>query len=146
MLILSYLWLKSWLPEHNFLNFFRQSNSKIKVNDYLDTMFADPGPQCLLWLPLMHRMSNVENVLHPISCSFCSSESMMGFRYKCQRCPNYQLCQNCFWYGQANGSHSNDHEMKEYSTYVSYLVIVVCCCCCFFNSVLYTFFGISVFN
>ncbi|XP_063722761.1 dystrobrevin beta-like isoform X3 [Symsagittifera roscoffensis] len=93
--------------------------NKVKINDYLDTMFADPGPQCLLWLPLMHRMANVENVLHPIACSFCSAESMMGFRYKCQRCANYQLCQTCFWYGQASGTHSNDHEMKEYSTYKS---------------------------
>lgn len=29
------------------------------VNMFLD-MVADP-PQCLIWLPLMHRMANVEN-------------------------------------------------------------------------------------
>ncbi|XP_075240364.1 dystrobrevin beta-like isoform X4 [Convolutriloba macropyga] len=106
--------LKSCFP-----HFSQPGGAKVKINDYLDTMFADPGPQCLLWLPLMHRMANVENVLHPIACSFCNAESMMGFRYKCQRCPNYQLCQTCFWYGQASGNHSNDHEMKEYSTYKS---------------------------
>ena len=116
-----------------------QAGNKVKVNDYLDTMFADPGPQCMLWLPLMHRMANVENVLHPICCSYCNGDSMMGFRYKCQRCANYQLCQTCFWYGQANGTHSHDHEMKEYSTYVRPTLASptnpACICCeCLFRS------------
>lgn len=44
--------------------------------------------------------------------------SFTGFRYKCQRCPNYQLCQQCFWRGRTSGNHSNEHEMKEYSSYV----------------------------
>jgi hypothetical protein len=43
----------------------------------------------------------------------------MGFRYKCQRCYNYHLCQDCFWRGRTSGNHSNEHEMKEYSSYVS---------------------------
>ncbi|KHJ85873.1 zinc finger, ZZ type, partial [Oesophagostomum dentatum] len=45
--------------------------------------------------------------------------SFTGFRYKCQRCSNYQLCQNCFWRGRTSQNHSNEHEMKEYSSYKS---------------------------
>uniref|UniRef100_A0A8C3L815 Dystrobrevin n=1 Tax=Chrysolophus pictus TaxID=9089 RepID=A0A8C3L815_CHRPC len=78
-----------------------------------------PPPQCLVWLPLLHRLANVENVFHPVECSYCHSESMMGFRYRCQQCHNYQLCQDCFWRGHASGSHSNQHQMKEYTSWKS---------------------------
>ncbi|XP_053565441.1 dystrobrevin beta [Bombina bombina] len=92
---------------------------KIALNMFLDTIMADPPPQCLVWLPLMHRLAHVENVFHPVECSFCRCESMMGFRYRCQQCHSYQLCQNCFWRGHANGPHSNQHQMKEHSSWKS---------------------------
>ncbi|XP_041101990.1 dystrobrevin alpha-like isoform X16 [Polyodon spathula] len=92
---------------------------KILLNNFLDSLMSDPPPQCLVWLPLMHRLANVENVFHPVECSYCHSESMMGFRYRCQQCHNYQLCQDCFWRGHASGSHSNQHQMKEYTSWKS---------------------------
>ncbi|XP_019901082.1 dystrobrevin alpha isoform X9 [Esox lucius] len=92
---------------------------KVSLNMFLDTLMSDPPPQCLVWLPLMHRLANVENVFHPVECSYCHSESMMGFRYRCQPCHNYQLCQDCFWRGHASGSHSNQHQMKEYTSWKS---------------------------
>ncbi|XP_032071861.1 dystrobrevin beta isoform X3 [Thamnophis elegans] len=92
---------------------------KVTLNMFLDTLMADPPPQCLVWLPLMHRLAHVENVFHPVECSYCRCESMMGFRYRCQQCHNYQLCQNCFWRGHANGPHSNQHQMKEHSSWKS---------------------------
>uniref|UniRef100_A0A8C1TS31 Dystrobrevin n=1 Tax=Cyprinus carpio TaxID=7962 RepID=A0A8C1TS31_CYPCA len=92
---------------------------KVSLNVFLDTFMSDPPPQCLVWLPLMHRLANVENVFHPVECSYCHSQSMMGFRYRCQQCDNYQLCQECFWRGHASGSHSNQHQMKEYMSWKS---------------------------
>ncbi|KAM6918736.1 dystrobrevin alpha isoform 4-T5 [Xenentodon cancila] len=92
---------------------------KVSLNTFLDTLMSDPPPQCLVWLPLMHRLANVENVFHPVECSYCHTESMMGFRYRCQQCYNYQLCQDCFWRGHASGSHSNQHQMKEYTSWKS---------------------------
>uniref|UniRef100_A0A8C3TZ43 Dystrobrevin n=1 Tax=Catharus ustulatus TaxID=91951 RepID=A0A8C3TZ43_CATUS len=92
---------------------------KVMLNMFLDTLMADPPPQCLVWLPLMHRLAHVENVFHPVECSYCHCESMMGFRYRCQQCHNYQLCQNCFWRGHASGTHSNQHQMKEHSSWKS---------------------------
>lgn len=130
---------------------------KILLNTFLDVLMADPPPQCLVWIPLMHRLANVENgtwdfyilfpiahcvwtprsqnmaqlkhglrlslcccpaVFHPVECSYCQSESMMGFRYRCQQCHGYQLCQSCFWRGHASGPHSNQHQMKEHSSWV----------------------------
>ncbi|XP_030218630.1 dystrobrevin alpha isoform X11 [Gadus morhua] len=92
---------------------------KVYLNTFLDTLMSDPSPQCLVWLPLMHRLANVENVFHPVECAYCRTESMMGFRYRCQQCHNYQLCQGCFWRGHASGSHSNQHQMKEYTSWKS---------------------------
>ncbi|KAM6081650.1 dystrobrevin beta isoform 7-T7 [Chlamydotis macqueenii] len=104
--------------EHSVRTCFPQQR-KIMLNMFLDTLMADPPPQCLVWLPLMHRLAHVENVFHPVECSYCRCESMMGFRYRCQQCHNYQLCQNCFWRGHASGPHSNQHQMKEHSSWSS---------------------------
>ncbi|XP_037541863.1 dystrobrevin beta [Nematolebias whitei] len=90
---------------------------RVMLNMFLDIV-AEP-PECLIWLPLMHRMANVEHVYHPVTCSFCRSNGMTGFRYRCLRCRGYQLCQNCFWRGNASGSHSNQHQMKEHSYWKS---------------------------
>lgn len=37
------------------------------LNMFLDTMMADPPPQCLVWLPLMHRLAHVENGEHSLT-------------------------------------------------------------------------------
>uniref|UniRef100_A0A665WKW1 Dystrobrevin n=1 Tax=Echeneis naucrates TaxID=173247 RepID=A0A665WKW1_ECHNA len=90
---------------------------RVMLNMFLDIV-ASPPP-CLVWLPLMHRMANVEHIYHPVSCSYCRGNGMTGFRYRCLRCRGYQLCQNCFWRGNTSGSHSNQHQMKEHSSWKS---------------------------
>ncbi|XP_059212183.1 dystrobrevin beta-like [Centropristis striata] len=90
---------------------------RVMLNMFLDIV-AEPPP-CLVWLPLMHRMANVEHVYHPVSCSYCRGNGMTGFRYRCLRCRGYQLCQNCFWRGNASGSHNSQHQMKEHSSWKS---------------------------
>ncbi|KAL3285963.1 hypothetical protein HHI36_000477 [Cryptolaemus montrouzieri] len=92
-------------------------NAKITVNDFLDTMMSDPGPPVLLWLPLLHRIANVENVVHPIQCDSCQKERFTGFRYRCQKCPHYTLCQDCFWRGRVSNPHTLDHQVKEYASF-----------------------------
>lgn len=38
--------------------------TKVTVNDFMDMMMSDPGPHCLVWLPLLHRLASVENGEH----------------------------------------------------------------------------------
>ncbi|XP_067097201.1 dystrobrevin, beta a isoform X1 [Osmerus mordax] len=92
---------------------------RVLLNTFLDSMLSEPAPECLLWLPLLHRLADVENVYHPVRCSCCRTNGMTGFRYRCRRCHGYQLCQDCFWRGNVSGSHSNQHQMKEHSTWKS---------------------------
>nr|CAH7714683.1 unnamed protein product [Callosobruchus chinensis] len=92
-------------------------NVKVTVNDFLDIMMSDPGPPALVWLPLMHRIANVENVIHPVQCDSCQREGFAGFRYRCQKCPHYTLCQDCFWRGRTSLSHTLEHHVKEYASF-----------------------------
>lgn len=78
---------------------------------------SDPGPACLSWLPLLHRIANAESVVHHgLRCASCRTESFRGLKYKSDRSPNYQLCQACFWCGHIAGEHKND-VFKEYNSF-----------------------------
>lgn len=92
---------------------------RVMLNMFLDSMVSEPPPDCLLWLPLLHRLADSEHVYHPVRCSYCRNNGMTGFRYRCRRCHSYQLCQDCFWRGNVSGSHSNQHQMKEHSAWKS---------------------------
>lgn len=94
-------------------------DEKVTVNDFISVLISEPGPPCLVWLPLLNRLASVEGVIHPTICQACNTENFMGFRYRCQRCNSYQLCQQCFWHGRVSLTHQNDHEVKEYSSFKS---------------------------
>lgn len=99
-----------------------QLQTPIYINEFLDTIMSDSSPICFIWLTTFHRMILVQNIIHPIKCSACNRNHFLGFRYKCQKCRNYQLCQDCFWRGRVSASHRNTHQMKEYTSYVIYLL------------------------
>jgi hypothetical protein len=77
------------------------------------------GPACFIWLNIFHRFTIVQSVIHPVTCSVCQRVNFNGFRYKCQKCRKYQMCQDCFWRGRLSHSHQLNHQMKEYTSYKS---------------------------
>ncbi|KER28664.1 hypothetical protein T265_13531, partial [Opisthorchis viverrini] len=94
--------------------FLRSKN--ILIEDFLERMLADPGPQLLVWLTIFHRLAAVENIRHNVRCEGCKREPLFGLRYKCTRCQHYNLCQDCFWTGVTTEPHTNAHDVKEYSS------------------------------
>ncbi|XP_050693367.1 dystrobrevin beta-like isoform X3 [Eriocheir sinensis] len=90
---------------------------QINVNDFLETTLEDPGPECLAWLPLLHRLAASESVVHQTMCDGCRRENFTGLRYKCEKCHNYSMCQECFWLGRFSPPHSIDHQVKEYTSF-----------------------------
>ena len=92
-------------------------SEKINVNDFLETMMSDPGPQCLSWLLVLHRIINSEGVFHSLSCGNCLLQGFHGLRYKSDR-SNYHLCQNCFWRGKIGVDHLDD-VFKEFNAFKS---------------------------
>ncbi|KAK3852954.1 hypothetical protein Pcinc_040481 [Petrolisthes cinctipes] len=90
---------------------------QINVNDFLEVVLEDPGPECLAWLPLLHRLAASETVVHQTMCDGCRREDFTGLRYKCEKCHNYSMCQECFWLGRFSPPHSIDHQVKEYTSF-----------------------------
>nr|CDS29635.1 dystrobrevin [Hymenolepis microstoma] len=88
----------------------------LTAEEFVEKMLTEPGPQSFSWLKVFHRLGIVENVQHPLKCEGCKREPIVGLRYKCTRCPRYNLCQDCFWTGITTGSHTNSHDVKEYTS------------------------------
>lgn len=45
------------------------------------------------------------------ACSISDNVTIIGDRYKCRRCHDYDLCSTCYKSGKASGNHSAHHEM-----------------------------------
>ncbi|XP_042238714.1 dystrobrevin beta-like isoform X3 [Homarus americanus] len=106
---------------------------QINVNDFLEVVLEDPGPECLAWLPLLHRLAAsesdalwavelidddyVDEFIHQTMCDGCRRENFSGLRYKCEKCHNYSMCQECFWLGRFSPPHSIHHQVKEYTSF-----------------------------
>ncbi|CAL1545226.1 unnamed protein product, partial [Lymnaea stagnalis] len=71
-------------------------------------------PQTFVWLPTLHRVQATEIVVHDVRCFVCQVMPIIGFRYRCLQCLNYNLCQNCFLHGLTSVQHKLKHPMKEY--------------------------------
>jgi len=53
----------------------------------------------------------VSNVSHiGVACDNCKQEPLMGVRYKCNVCRNFDLCSNC----EATGCHDDHHPLIKY--------------------------------
>lgn len=71
-------------------------------------------PQTLVWLPTFHRTAASESVKHESKCNICKSCPIVGFRYKCLLCFNFDMCQNCFFTGRTRKNHKLKHPIQEY--------------------------------
>ena len=91
----------------------------ITCKDFLRWLKQEP--QCLVWLPVLHRLVAAESAKHNIKCKICYAHPIIGFRYHCLKCFNFDICQNCFFVGaldvktQSKG-HKSEHPMQEYCT------------------------------
>jgi dystrophin len=60
-------------------------------------------------------MAAAEMMEHDIKCSVCRSPTIIGFRYKCLQCTNFNMCQECYWSGKTAKDHDRTrHFMEEY--------------------------------
>lgn len=91
-------------------------NHVLSISDFIEIFVGQNGaPACLAWFVALHKMSETDNVVHPIQCDACLRQAFVGLRYKCQKCFSYTMCQDCFWRGRTSGSHNADtHPCKEF--------------------------------
>lgn len=71
-------------------------------------------PQVIVWLPTFYRLVAAKSIRHNVRCANCRSHVIIGMRYQCLQCINYDLCQHCFFYGLVNRGHKVRHPMQEY--------------------------------
>ena len=61
---------------------------------------------------ILEELSKKENpvIIHKgISCSNCGMKEIIGVRYKCTTCPNFNLCENC----EENIDHDDNHVLLK---------------------------------
>uniref|UniRef100_A0A0N5BAQ1 Dystrophin n=1 Tax=Strongyloides papillosus TaxID=174720 RepID=A0A0N5BAQ1_STREA len=71
-------------------------------------------PQSLVWLPVMHRLTSAEYAKHQAKCNVCKMFPIIGLRYRCLHCFNFDMCQNCFFSQRTAKNHKLVHPMQEY--------------------------------
>ncbi|XP_052810329.1 dystrophin-like isoform X2 [Mya arenaria] len=98
---------------------FEKANSRqeINVNQFLDWLRQEP--QSLVWVPVMHRLAAAEHARHQAKCNICKTIPIIGLRYRCLRCFNFDMCQNCFFSGRKAKHHKLTHPIQEYCTTTS---------------------------
>lgn len=84
----------------------------ITEDEFLKWLLKEP--QSIVWLPTLHRLAAAESVKHEAKCSICKAFPIIGFRYKCLKCFNYDLCQACFFNGRISNKHKLKHPIQEY--------------------------------
>ena len=94
---------KEFIEALNFLNWMKQE------------------PQSMVWLPVLHRFIAAESARHQAKCNICKASPICGFRYRCLKCFNFDMCQNCFFAAKGGRykNHKMAHPMQEYCTTVS---------------------------
>ncbi|XP_019870553.1 dystrophin [Aethina tumida] len=71
-------------------------------------------PQSLVWLPVLHRLAAAESAKHQAKCNSCKQYPIVGLRYRCLKCFNFDMCQTCFFAGKLTKGHKLSHPMQEY--------------------------------
>lgn len=56
--------------------------------------------QSLVWLPVLHRLAAAETTKHQAKCNSCKQFPIVGLRYRCLKCFNFDMCQPCFFAGR----------------------------------------------
>ncbi|KAL8624974.1 hypothetical protein ACOMHN_039861 [Nucella lapillus] len=87
---------------------------EIQVLHFLDWLSMEP--QSMVWLPVLHRLAAAETAKHQAKCNVCKDFPIVGFRYRCLKCFNFDMCQNCFFSGRVVKGHKLNHPMQEYCT------------------------------
>ncbi|XP_015782306.1 dystrophin isoform X2 [Tetranychus urticae] len=109
------------------VNFFGGTNVEVSVRSCFELVnrksdvdsdnfleWLNREPQSIVWLPVLHRLAAAEKAKHQSKCNVCKQFPIIGFRYKCLLCFNFDICQICFFSGRTTKNHKIIHPMQEY--------------------------------
>uniref|UniRef100_A0A158Q6S4 Dystrophin n=1 Tax=Elaeophora elaphi TaxID=1147741 RepID=A0A158Q6S4_9BILA len=84
----------------------------VSIDEFLNWLKKEP--QSIVWLPVMHRLASAEFAKHQAKCNVCKMFPIIGLRYRCLRCFNVDVCQNCFFSQRLAKNHKLSHPIQEY--------------------------------
>ncbi len=64
---------------------------RLHLQQFVTWLQSEPLP--LSWLPILHRLGASEHATHDVRCSVCKSPQIIGLRYRCVQCANFDMCQ-----------------------------------------------------
>lgn len=93
--------------------------NSIDSTDFINWLKTEP--QFIVWLPVLHRLLISERTKHPVKCKLCLTKPIVGLRYRCLKCLNFNVCQECFFTGRHYFEHHDpaEHPMQEYCSKTS---------------------------
>ncbi|XP_055923871.1 dystrophin, isoforms A/C/F/G/H isoform X8 [Eupeodes corollae] len=94
----------------------QDSNQELSIEAQHFLGWLQHEPQSLVWLPVLHRLAAAESAKHQAKCNICKEYPIVGFRYRCLKCFNFDMCQKCFFFGRNAKNHKLSHPMHEYCT------------------------------
>ena len=75
-------------------------------------LFGDPVNDNHRDVTLKKLTSRFEHVKHQnIMCNGCEAENIVGIRFKCDTCPNFDLCLKCMKKKVETGHHTGNHPL-----------------------------------
>ena len=93
----------------------KQDSAHFRLSLSEFTQWALMEPQSLVWIPTLHRVAAIENTKHSVKCGLCRSYPIQGFNFRCQKCANLNICQNCFFSQRTSSMHKVTHPIREYA-------------------------------
>nr|NP_001122363.1 zinc finger protein ZF(ZZ)-4 [Ciona intestinalis]FAA00206.1 TPA: zinc finger protein [Ciona intestinalis] len=89
--------------------------ASISEQQLLQWLFKEP--QSLVWLPTMHRLNLAKSSVHEVQCAECKIRPIIGLRFQCLKCLDYDTCHHCFLtQSNSSRSHKLNHPRQEYCT------------------------------
>ena len=76
------------------------SEARVSLNSEAWLSWVGEEPQCLVWLPVLHRLASADTATHDVRCRVCRVDPIIGFRYHCRKCFNLDICHACFFVGK----------------------------------------------
>ena len=76
--------------------------------------------ETFLWFFTLHTLRILNLIFNDVNFKFQASP-ICGFRYRCLKCFNFDMCQNCFFAAKGGRykNHKMAHPMQEYCTTVN---------------------------
>ena len=95
--------------------FFKDHEIEISEQQFINSITKET-PKCLSWLPTMHRLKHAKSTIHDVTCASCATRPIIGMRFQCLKCLNYNTCQVCFLLQKVSSksSHRISHPQQEY--------------------------------